>query len=100
MSQKVTKEQIAQWKNAYPKVYKLNSKDGKKSCYIRKPDFNDVDYATSCSVSSPMSFPKEIIVQCFLGGDEDFKTNVDYIMGVSAVIDEIVKTVEVEVKEV
>ena len=95
---KVTKEQIAQWKKDNEKVFILESKGA--TAYIRKPDFNDVDYATSVSVNSPLSFPKEIINQCWLGGDEIMKTDAGYIMGVSSVIDTIIEVIEVEVKEV
>lgn len=95
---KELKEQIAKWKKEHGKVFQLTT--GKESCYIRKPDFNEVDYATAMSVNSPLSFPKEIITQCFLGGDERFKTEIGFVMGVSAQIDQIVETVVVEVKEV
>lgn len=95
---KADKEQIAQWKSKHQKVYHLVAKG--KSAYIREPDFNDIDYATSISVNSPLSFPKEIINQCWLDGDKELKEDVKYIMGVSAQIDQIVKVVEVEVKEV
>ena len=47
-----------------------------------------------------MSFPKEIINQCWLGGDEIIKNDVGHVMGLAESIDEIVETVEVEVKEV
>ncbi|HAO15382.1 MAG TPA: hypothetical protein DDE71_07460 [Tenacibaculum sp.] len=97
-STEITQETIANWKKEHGKVFELSTKGA--TAYIRKPDFNEVDYATSVSIKSPLSFPKEIINQCWLGGDEVIKNDVGHVMGLASSIDKIVQTVEVEVKEV
>ncbi|CAL2108182.1 conserved hypothetical protein [Tenacibaculum sp. 190524A02b] len=96
--QQITQEQIQAWKKEHGKVFELKAKD--KVAYIRKPDFNEVSFATAESINSPLNFPKEILTQCWLGGDEIIKTDVGYIMGISTAIDKIVEAVEFEIKEV
>lgn len=94
----ITPEQIEAWKKEHGTIFQLSTKGS--TAFIYKPDFNVVDYATSMSVNSPLSFPKEIITQCWLGGDEIIKNDVGHIMGLASIIDKIVQTVEFEVKEV
>lgn len=97
-SAEITPEQIAAWKKQHGRVYVVES-DGKK-CYLRKPDRKVIGAASVIGGSDGVKMSEVIVNSCWLGGDEELKTNDDYFLGIVTQIDLLTKTAQVELKEV
>lgn len=96
---KVTKDQIAQWKQEHPEgVFLIESKDGKKG-YIKAPNRTTLSRASSFLPNDQLSYVETILENCWLGGDEALKTNNKYFLGIMPVIDNVVEVVEAEIKK-
>lgn len=92
-----TKEQIKAWKEAHGDVYQITV-DG-RSCYLRKPKRKELSYASMAGKNDPLKFNEVILNQCWLGGDEEIKTDDELFLGVSAQIATIVEVKEAEIKK-
>lgn len=92
----VSQEQIQEWKAKYGDVFKITS--GDKVCFLRAPKRKELSYASLAGKDDPLAFNEVILKSCWLGGDEEIKTNDAYFMGASAVLGDIiqVKTAELE----
>lgn len=97
IGQKATAEQIAEWKEKYRDIYEITV-DG-RVCYLRKPNRRELSYASMAGKSDPMKFNEVILAQCWLGGDEEIKTEDDLFLGVSAQVAQIVEVKEAELKK-
>lgn len=89
---KVTKEQIAEWKDKYGEVYKLAIED--KECYLREPDRKTLSYATSVGQKDPMKFNEIMLSSCWLGGDDDIKTRDSYFLAASSKLADLIQVKE------
>lgn len=92
-----TKEQIQEWKTKHKDVYQI-SVDG-RNCYLRKPNRKELSYASVAGKSDPLKFNEVILNQCWLGGDEEIKTDDELFLGVSAQIATLVEVKEAEIKK-
>ncbi len=97
-SAEVTDAQIAAWKKEHGKVFVVES-EGKKG-YLRKPTRKVIGAASVIGGSDGVKMTEVIVNSCWLGGDEELKTNDDYFLGIVAQIDVLTKTAKVELKEV
>ena len=93
----ITTEQIAAWKKKYGAVYEI-AVDGKK-CYLRKPDRKTLSYASAVGTNDPLKFSEIMLNGCWLGGDEEIKTNDDLFLSVSGKLGELIETKEAELKK-
>lgn len=96
-TKKVLQEQIAQWKEEYGKVYSFTA-DG-KLCYLRKPTRKALSAAAVIGQKDPLRYNEVLIANCWLGGDEELKTDDAYFLGLSAKVGELVEVKEGELKE-
>ena len=95
---KATKEQIGEWKKKHPAgIFQIDI-DGKVA-YLKTPDRNILDYASKIGGQSPMKFNEIILNHCWLGGDEEIKTEDKLFLGVAAKLDKIIETAEATVKK-
>lgn len=85
----VSQEQIQEWKVKHGDVYKITS--GDKECFLRTPKRKELSYASLAGKDDPLAFNEVILKSCWLGGDEEIKTNDAYFMGVSKVIGDIIQ---------
>jgi hypothetical protein len=92
-----TDEQIAMWKNLYKKVYEVEV-DG-SVCYLRKPDRKTISAATSLGASDPVRYAEVMLENCWLGGDDDIKTDNDKFFGVTSQLDKLTKVAKASLKE-
>jgi len=69
---------LAEWKAKYDEIYELSHFD--KKCWIHNPDRNTMSYALS-KASEPFAMVEALIKNCWLGGDEEFKTDARFIGG-------------------
>ena len=92
----VSKEQIQEWKKKYGDVYKFSNDSG--VCYLRRVDRTTMAFAQISSAGNPIRFNEIILENCWLGGDERFKTDDAFFLGISAKLDEIIemRTTELE----
>lgn len=90
-----TPEQIAAWKKEHGDVFVF--KTDESVCYLKKPDRKIIG-AYSALQNTPIRANEYLLANCWLGGDETFKTNDEMFLGVAGKLTElvIVKDVEVE----
>ncbi|MCM1035538.1 MAG: hypothetical protein NC038_05520 [Paludibacter sp.] len=98
----VTKEQIAEWKAKYGQVSRITVKDpenGDKVCYLKLPSRKALGYATQAAKDNPMKFNEVILQDCWLGGDDEIKTNDTLFLSVSSKIAELIEVKEAELEK-
>jgi len=97
ISGQATAEQIAEWKKKHGEIYKLGTAD--KVCYLKKPGRNELSFASRTDGGDPYKWNEAIMSVCWLGGDEEIKTNDDYFLAVSRQLTEIVKVQDSYIKK-
>ena len=93
----VTKEQIQEWKKKHGKVFKISC-DG-KSCYLKRPSRKTLGYASVAGKDDPLKFNEVILRDCWLGGDEEIRTDDVLFLSVSSQLANIIETKEAELEE-
>ncbi|MDU6660077.1 MAG: hypothetical protein E6494_08185 [Capnocytophaga sp.] len=88
----VTKEQIKQWKAKYKEVFVLRVDD--KVAYLRTPDRATLSYASTLATKDPMKFNEAILTNCWLGGDEEIKTDDALFFSASSKLGELIQIKE------
>ena len=88
----VTKEQIKQWKAKYKEVFVLRVDD--KVAYLRTPDRATLRYASTLATKDPMKFNEAILTNCWLGGDEEIKTDDALFLSASSKLGELIQIKE------
>jgi hypothetical protein len=78
LSGQATPEQIAAWKVKYGGVSAIIIED--KICYLRKLDRQILSFASLASKTDSLAFNDAILKNCWLGGDEDLRTDFDYYL--------------------
>jgi hypothetical protein len=94
---KVTKEQIAEWKEKHGKVFCITV-DGKVG-YMKRPSRKALGYAMVAGKENPVKFNEVLLKDCWLGGDEEIKTDDELFFAVSSKLGEIVNAKEAELVE-
>lgn len=87
--------QIENWKKAHGDVFKITSED--KVGYIRKPNRNELKSATTLAQTDPLGFVEIVLENCWLGGDEQLKTDDAYFMGISSQLEQIIEVKQAEI---
>ena len=88
----VKKEQIKQWKAKYKEVFVLRVDD--KVAYLRTPDRATLSYASTLATKDPMKFNEAILTNCWLGGDEEIKTDDALFLSASSKLGELIQIKE------
>ena len=88
----VTKQQIQEWKKQYGDVYVLNI-EGKKA-YLRTPDRQTLSYASTLATKDPLKFNEAILTNCWLGGEEEIKTDDALFLSASSKLGELIQIKE------
>lgn len=98
-----TKEQIEdiKHKHANEKLFFVVSglEDGQtviKSCIVRKPNRQDLSFISV--IRDPIKRKEALLNQIWVAGDEDFKTDDELFLGLSAKLSELISVKEVEIK--
>ena len=92
---KVTKEQIKEWKEKHGELFQITVED--KSCILRKPNRQDLSYASV--VKDPIKMSEVLLNNLWVAGDEDIKTDDTLFMAVVNKMDEVLKVKEAEIKK-
>jgi hypothetical protein len=83
-----TPEQIAAWKAAHGEFFAIIIED--KICYLKKPDRKTLSFA-STQGSDPMKFNEVILKNCWLGGDDEIKTDDSLFLAASSRLGEVIE---------
>lgn len=99
---KVSEQQIAEWKDKHGTISKItvfDKKAGNKVCYLKNPSRQALGYASMAGKGNPLKFNEMILNDCWLGGDEEIKTNDTLFLSVSAKISELIDVKEAELEK-
>ena len=88
----ITKEQIQEWKNQYKDIFVISVED--KKVYLRTPDRKTLSYASTLATKDPLRFNEVILENCWLGGDEEMKTNDELFLAVSSKLPDLIQIKE------
>ncbi len=97
-TKKVTQEQINEWKEKYGDVFKIEFEDGKEA-FLRQPDRKTLSFAMTKMQTNPLGFAETILNQCFLGGDEEVKTNDNYFFGAASQLEGLMEVKNAALKK-
>lgn len=95
--ERTMEEQIREWKNKYGSVFEL-SVDGRRA-YLRKPDRKTLSYASTAGQTDPLKFNEVLLKGCWLGGDEEIRTDDELFLAASAKLGELIQVKEAELKK-
>jgi autonomous glycyl radical cofactor GrcA len=97
---KISKEQIAAWKEEYKDIYQLSSADGKVG-YVFDPTakFSVMKMIAAVTPNGQTAVTDAILNNCWLGGDEEIRTIQAYKNELDDQIDEIFNIPDYEIKE-
>lgn len=95
---KFTKEQIAAFKKQHGNVHHYKTKDG-KSCLLKSPDLEVIDACRTISGGSSIKFDKALVENCWIAGDEDFKSVTKYQLGLFDWLGSIIDKVDGEMEK-
>ena len=88
----ITKEQIQEWKKQYKDIFVISVED--KNVYLRTPDRKTLSYASTLATKDPLKFNEVILDNCWLGGDEEIKTNDELFLAVSSKLPDLIQIKE------
>nr|DAX36495.1 MAG TPA: hypothetical protein [Caudoviricetes sp.] len=88
----ITKEQIQEWKKQYKDIFVISVED--KKVYLRTPDRKTLSYASTLATKDPLKFNEVILDNCWLGGDEEIKTNDELFLAVSSKLSDLIQIKE------
>ena len=84
----ITKEQIQEWKKQHKDIFVISVAD--KKVYLRTPDRKTLSYASTLA----LRFNEVILENCWLGGDEEIKTNDELFLAVSSKLPDLIQIKE------
>lgn len=88
----VTPIQIQEWKKKHGEISLLKIED--KKAYLKTPDRKTLSYASSFASSDPLKFNEILLENCWLGGDEEIKTDDALFLAASSKLAELIKIKE------
>lgn len=90
-------QKIENWKKKYGGVFIIVSDD--KQAYLHKPSRPTLKAAFSLAAEDPLGMAEVIIENCWLEGDEEFKTDDDYLVGAMKQLQAMIGGKETELKK-
>lgn len=95
---KITEKQIEEWKAAHGEIFKLEGEGGKEA-FLKKPNRKILKAAMAKMQTDPLSFVERILTDCWLGGDEEMKTDDSYFFGCAEQLEGLMEHKRVELKK-
>lgn len=94
----IAKEQIEAWKEKYGTV--ITAKADGYVAYFRKPNRKELSYALSLMQQDKrLEQIEHFVNSCFLGGDNIFLTDTEYMLGCAPIMEKMLQIKNVEVGE-
>ena len=94
MSKEITQKQIDAWKAEHGEIFMLSV--GDKKAYLKKPNRKTLSYAAIAGQKDNMVFNEIILDKCWIGGDEEIKTDDGLFLSASAKLPELIQIKEAE----
>ncbi|MBS1745755.1 MAG: hypothetical protein JST21_06270 [Bacteroidetes bacterium] len=94
----ITQQQIDDWKKKHGEIFQIEV-DGHVA-FLKTPDRKTLSYAGSVGTKDPIKFNEILLNNCWLGGDEEIKTDDSLFLGAGQVISEIIKVKEATIKKI
>ncbi len=91
---KVDQKQIDAWKKQHGDIFKITVDD--KVCYLKKPTRKALSYAAMAGQTDPLRYNEIILNDCWLGGDEEIKTDDGLFLSVSGKLSQLIQVKESE----
>lgn len=88
----ITKEQIQEWKKQYKDIFVISVED--KKAYLHTPNRKTLSYASTLATKDPLRFNEVILENCWLGGDEEIKTDDALFLAVSSKLPDLIQIKE------
>lgn len=94
----MTKEEIQALKKKYGDIYALEV-DG-RIAYLRKPDRKIVGMASALGENDEIKIAEALLDACWLGGDEEIRTNDDLFLSVKVKLNQLIEIKEATLKKI
>ena len=88
----ITKEQIQEWKQQYKDIFVISVED--KKAYLCTPNRKTLSYASTLATKDPLRFNEVILENCWLGGDEEIKTDDALFLAASSKLPDLIQIKE------
>lgn len=95
---KLSEAEVEALKAKYKDVFEV--KVANSICYLRKPNRKELSAATSLAQTDPMAFNESILADCWLGGDENIKTDDDLFLSVCTRLPSLITVLESTLKKI
>lgn len=93
----ITQSQIDSWKKTHGEVFLVEVED--KVCYLKRPSRQALGAATVLSGGDSIKYNEVILNNCWLGGDEEIKSDDAYFLGVSQTLAELIEVKKATLKK-
>jgi hypothetical protein len=91
-------DQIDAWKKKYGEIFVISFEDGRE-VFLKKPDRKVLSLAMSKMQTNPLGFAETILNQCFIGGDQEVKTDDSYFFGAASQLEGLMEVKTAELKK-
>lgn len=85
-----TEDQIADWKKKHGSIFQIIVED-QHSCYLCAPNRKQLSYAAVAGKTDPLKFNETILRECWLGGDEEIKTDDSLFLAASSQLTQLIE---------
>lgn len=84
---KQSKEQLESWKKKYGQVYAVEV--GNYLCYLKPPTRQILSLSMSYESSDPLKADESLLQNCWIGGDEEIKTDLNLFLSIRPQLSEL-----------
>lgn len=91
--------QIELWKKEHGDIFQLEIKSG-QTAWLRKPSRKELSMARSIGGQDEIAVGELIMDACWLGGDEEIKTNDDLFLSALPTLNKLVDIQEATLKKI
>lgn len=95
---KFSQEKIEELKKKHGDVFLVTA--GDMSCLLKKPTRDNLAHAMAVSKTDPLKMTEVILANTWLAGDENIKSDLGALVGISTQIDQILEIKNSEIKKV
>lgn len=93
----VNQEQIDAWKKSHADVFAIQSENS--ICYLKTPSRAVLGAAMQAGKNNPLKLAEVLLKNCWLGGDEAFKTDDQLFLAASGQMDALIEVKTAEIKK-
>jgi hypothetical protein len=91
----ITEKKIEDWKKQYGEIFEIEVPKDDSGIevyrgYLRKPDRKTLSYVMAIQAKNPIAAKEALLENCFMGGDNEIKTEDDAFMSACTVLDSLI----------